>query len=56
MMESLMASKSSQNISVSDMQKNYVTQETKVVYTPAEAGNWGYGFGAWVMDDSLTHL
>ena len=34
------------------MQKNYVTNETKVVYSPAEAGNWGYGFGEWLMDDA----
>ncbi len=36
-----------------NMQKNYVTKDCKIAYTPAEAGNWGYGFGEWVMD-SLT--
>ncbi len=39
--------------SISNMQKNYVTQEVKIIYTPTEASNWGYGFGEWVMD-SLT--
>ena len=35
-----------------EMQKNRVTKDTKVVSSPAEAGNWGYGFGEWVMDDA----
>jgi CubicO group peptidase (beta-lactamase class C family) len=34
------------------MQKNRVSKECNIVYTPAEAGNWGYGFGEWVMDDA----
>lgn len=38
--------------SVIEMQKNYVTPGVKVVYSPAEAGNWGYGLGEWVMDDA----
>ena len=35
---------------VIEMQKNRVTKDTKVISSPAEAGNWGYGFGEWVMD------
>lgn len=36
---------------IAEMQKNMITKDTKVVSSPAEAGNWGYGFGEWVMDD-----
>lgn len=36
--------------SVIAMQKNYVAKDAKIAYSPAEAGNWGYGFGEWVMD------
>jgi CubicO group peptidase (beta-lactamase class C family) len=35
------------------MQQNYVSGK-KLIYTPAEAGNWGYGFGEWVMDNSMA--
>ncbi len=35
--------------SVDLMQHNYV-EGAKVAYSPAEAGDWGYGFGEWVMD------
>ena len=38
--------------SIIEMQKNRVAKDAKVVYSPAEAGNWGYGFGEWVMDDT----
>jgi CubicO group peptidase (beta-lactamase class C family) len=31
------------------MQYNYA-KGANVVFSPAEAGNWGYGFGEWVMD------
>ena len=34
------------------MQKNYV-KDARVAYSPAEAGNWGYGLGEWVMDDAV---
>ncbi len=37
--------------SVELMQYNYA-KGAKVAYSPAEAGNWGYGFGEWVMDDT----
>ena len=36
--------------SIIAMQKNYVTKDATIAYTPAEAGNWGYGFGEWVMN------
>ncbi|MGE5106094.1 MAG: serine hydrolase domain-containing protein [Sphingobacteriales bacterium] len=39
--------------SIIAMQKNYVTGDATVAYTPAEAGNWGYGFGEWVMDNAI---
>lgn len=39
---------------VVEMQKNRVGRDCLVVYTPAEAGNWGYGFGEWVMDTPLA--
>lgn len=34
-----------------EMQKNRVSKDAYIAYTPAEAGNWGYGFGEWIMDD-----
>ncbi len=37
--------------SVVVMQKNY-TKGARVAFTPAEAGDWGYGLGEWVMDDA----
>jgi CubicO group peptidase (beta-lactamase class C family) len=37
--------------SVEAMQHNYA-HGAKVASSPAEAGNWGYGFGEWVMDDT----
>jgi CubicO group peptidase (beta-lactamase class C family) len=37
--------------SVIAMQQNYSKTAT-VAYSPAEAGNWGYGFGEWVMEDA----
>ncbi len=39
--------------SVALMQHNY-TKGTRVAYSPAEAGNWGYGLGEWVMDDAVN--
>ncbi len=33
------------------MQHNYTSTE-KIIYSPEEAGNWGYGFGEWIMDDT----
>ncbi len=37
--------------SVTEMQKDRVTKDTKIAYSPAEAGTWGYGFGEWVISD-----
>ncbi len=36
--------------SVEKMQYNYA-KDARVAYSPAEAGDWGYGFGEWVMDN-----
>jgi CubicO group peptidase (beta-lactamase class C family) len=33
------------------MQHNYTSTE-KIIYSPDEAGNWGYGFGEWILDDA----
>ena len=38
---------------IMEMQKNRVSEDVKVVYSPAEAGDWGYGFGEWVISDPL---
>jgi len=38
--------------SIIKMQKNYA-KNARVAYIPAEAGNWGYGLGEWVMDDAV---
>lgn len=35
--------------SIAEMQLNRVTPDVKVVYSPAEAGGFGYGFGEWTM-------
>ena len=40
-------------VAVIEMQKNRVSENTTIKYTPAEAGNWGYGFGEWVMDNAF---
>jgi CubicO group peptidase (beta-lactamase class C family) len=37
--------------SIALMQHNYTSTE-KIIYSPEEAGNWGYGFGEWIMDDA----
>ncbi|HET7898890.1 MAG TPA: serine hydrolase domain-containing protein [Flavisolibacter sp.] len=43
--------------SVRDMQVNRVTAGVKIGYSPAEAGDFGYGYGEWVMETStLNHL
>lgn len=39
---------------ITEMQKNRVGKDCLVVSSPAEAGNWGYGFGEWVMDSPLA--
>ena len=40
--------------SVAEMQRDRVTKDVVVKYTPEEAGNWGYGFGEWVMHDKTN--
>jgi CubicO group peptidase (beta-lactamase class C family) len=37
--------------SVMEMQKNRVAKDAVIISSPAKAGNWGYGFGEWVMDE-----
>lgn len=37
--------------SIIAMQKNYAN-DAKIIYSPAEAGTWGYGFGEWVMEEN----
>ena len=39
--------------SIIEMQKNRVSKDATIAYTPAEAGSWGYGLGEWVMDDAV---
>lgn len=39
---------------VNEMQKNRIGKDVVIMSTPAEAGTWGYGFGEWVMDNSLA--
>ncbi len=39
--------------SIEAMQQNY-TKNARVSHSPAEAGNWGYGFGEWVMEDAAV--
>ncbi|MEO8173803.1 MAG: serine hydrolase domain-containing protein [Sediminibacterium sp.] len=36
--------------SISEMQVNRIAKDVKVAYSPAEAGDFGYGFGEWVME------
>ena len=38
--------------SIIEMQKNRVSKDVNIIQSPAEAGNWGYGLGEWVMDDA----
>lgn len=43
--------------SIREMQINRVTPDVKIAYSPAEAGDFGYGYGEWIMETStLTHL
>jgi CubicO group peptidase (beta-lactamase class C family) len=37
------------------MQHNYTSTE-KIIYSPDEAGDWGYGFGEWIMDDAKGNI
>ncbi|BAV08314.1 CubicO group peptidase, beta-lactamase class C family [Filimonas lacunae] len=40
--------------SIAAMQVNRVTKEVTVAYAPAEAGQFGYGFGEWVMGNRTS--
>lgn len=40
--------------SVNEMQVNRLDPSVKIAYAPAEAGNFGYGFGEWVMESAAT--
>ena len=39
--------------SIIEMQKNRVIKDAVIISSPAQAGNWGYGFGEWVMESPL---
>ena len=39
---------------VNEMMKNRMARDVERAYAPEEAGNWGYGFGAWIMDAPLA--
>lgn len=39
---------------INEMQKNRLSRDVEMAYTPDEAGNWGYGFGEWIMDAPLA--
>lgn len=41
--------------SIEAMQQNRI-KDADIVYSPAEAANWGYGFGEWVMNENATNL
>jgi CubicO group peptidase (beta-lactamase class C family) len=40
--------------SVDAMQVNRITKDVRVAYSPAEAGDFGYGYGEWVMESSAS--
>ncbi|MBC7887931.1 MAG: beta-lactamase family protein [Ferruginibacter sp.] len=40
--------------SIAAMQINRVTPDIKITGSPAEAGNFGYGYGEWVMENSTA--
>lgn len=39
---------------IQEMQKNKLTRDCIIAYSPDEAGNWGYGFGEWIADPPLA--
>lgn len=41
--------------SIAEMQVNRITKDVKIGYSPTEAGNFGYGYGEWVMETSLAN-
>lgn len=38
--------------SIAAMQVNRVTKDVRIAYSPAEAGDFGYGYGEWVMQSA----
>jgi CubicO group peptidase (beta-lactamase class C family) len=38
--------------SIIEMQKNRVPKDAVIAFSPEEAGDWGYAYGEWMMDDS----
>jgi CubicO group peptidase (beta-lactamase class C family) len=42
--------------SIEEMQLNRINKNTKIGYSPAEAGNFGYGFGEWIMETSANNI
>lgn len=40
--------------SITEMQVNRIGRDVKIAYSPTEAGNFGYGYGEWVMETSST--
>ena len=36
------------------MQINRLDSTVRIAYSPAEAGDFGYGFGEWVMETSIA--
>ena len=40
---------------VIEMQKNRLSKDVYIAYTPAETEGWGYAYGEWTMDDSIGH-
>ncbi len=38
--------------SIAQMEVDRITPDVKIAYSPAEAGNIGYGYGEWVWDSS----
>jgi CubicO group peptidase (beta-lactamase class C family) len=40
--------------SIIEMQKNRLGKDVTVAYSPAEAADWGYGFGEWTADGAAA--
>lgn len=41
--------------SIAEMQVNRLTPAVRIAYSPAEAGDFGYGYGEWVMETSTLN-
>ena len=39
---------------ITEMQVNRIGKDVKLAYSPTEAGNFGYGYGEWVMETSTA--